>query len=190
MYHITLSKEIKQNCPEFRGAAVFAEVTNTPYCEGLWQEIATFTQELRARETTDSIKYQPVIAATREAYKRCGKDPSRYRPSAEALRRRLLRGLELYQIDTLVDLINLVSLRTGHSIGGFDADEIQGTDLELGIGRAEELFEGIGRGMLNIEGLPVYRDRIGGIGTPTSDPTTSQCALWGNISTGVKPSAR
>ena len=76
MYHITLSKEIKQNCPEFRGAAVFAEVTNTPYCEGLWQEIATFTQELRARETTDSIKYQPVIAATREAYKRCGKDPS------------------------------------------------------------------------------------------------------------------
>lgn len=94
MYHITLSKEIKQNCPEFRGAAVFAEVTNTPYCEGLWQEIATFTQELRARETTDSIKYQPVIAATREAYKRCGKDPSRYRPSAEALRRRLLRGLE------------------------------------------------------------------------------------------------
>ena len=63
MYHITLSKEIKQNCPEFRGAAVFAEVTNTPYCEGLWQEIATFTQELRARETTDSIKYQPVIAA-------------------------------------------------------------------------------------------------------------------------------
>lgn len=132
MYHITLSKEIKQNCPEFRGAAVFAEVTNTPYCEGLWQEIATFTQELRARETTDSIKYQPVIAATREAYKRCGKDPSRYRPSAEALRRRLLRGLELYQIDTLVDLINLVSLRTGHSIGGFDADEIQGTDLEPG----------------------------------------------------------
>ena len=151
MYHITLSKEIKQNCPEFRGAAVFAEVTNTPYCEGLWQEIATFTQELRARETTDSIKYQPVIAATREAYKRCGKDPSRYRPSAEALRRRLLRG--------------------------FDADEIQGTDLELGIGRAEELFEGIGRGMLNIEGLPVYRDRIGGIGTPTSDHERTKMKL-------------
>ena len=55
MYHIALSKEIKQNCPEFRGAAVFAEVTNTPYCEGLWQEIATFTQELRASETADSI---------------------------------------------------------------------------------------------------------------------------------------
>ena len=85
--------------------------------------------------------------------------------------------MELYQIDTLVDLINLVSLHTGHSIGGFDADEIQGTDLELGIGRAEELFEGIGRGMLNIEGLPVYRDRIGGIGTPTSDHERTKMKL-------------
>ena len=68
-----------------------------------------------------------------------------------------------------MDLINLVSLRTGHSIGGFDADKIEGTSLELGIGRTDEPFEGIGRGVLNIEGLPVYRDRIGGIGTPTSD---------------------
>ena len=111
----------------------------------------------------------PAIAATREVYKRCGKDPSRYRPSAEALRRRLMRGIDLYQIDTLVDLINLVYLRTGYSIGGFDADKIQGINLELGVGRAEEPFEGIGRGVLNIEGLPVYRDAIGGIGTPTSD---------------------
>lgn len=169
MFHITVSEEIKNRCPEYRGAAVYAEVNNTPFSEGLWQEIDTFTTELRATETTESIKQQPVIAATREAYKRCGKDPSRYRPSAEALRRRLMRGLELYRIDTLVDLINLVSLRTGHSIGGFDADKIQGEQLELGIGKADESFEGIGRGPLNIEGLPVYRDALGGIGTPTSD---------------------
>lgn len=169
MFHITVSEEIKNRCPEYRGAAVYAEVNNTPFSEGLWQEIDAFTAELRATETTESIKQQPVIAATREAYKRCGKDPSRYRPSAEALRRRLMRGLELYRIDTLVDLINLVSLRTGHSIGGFDADKIQGKQLELGIGKADEPFEGIGRGPLNIEGLPVYRDALGGIGTPTSD---------------------
>lgn len=83
----------------------------------------------------------------------------------------------LYQIDTLVDLINLVSLRTGYSIGGFDADKIQGDSLELGIGRAEEPFEGIGRGTLNIEGLPVYRDRAGGIGTPTSDNERTKMGL-------------
>ena len=177
MFEIKVSQEIKDACPVFAGAAVYAAVKNTAYCEGLWKEINAFTEELTTTTHIEDIKHQPVIAATREAYKRCGKDPSRYRPSAEALRRRLLRGLELYQIDTLVDLINLVSLRTGHSIGGFDADEIQGTDLELGIGRAEELFEGIGRGMLNIEGLPVYRDRIGGIGTPTSDHERTKMKL-------------
>lgn len=169
MYNITVSEEIKHACPIFKGAAVYAEVTNTAFCEGLWEEINDFTQILTSTTQTEDIKLQLAIAATREAYKRCGKDPSRYRPSAEALRRRLMRGIDLYQIDTLVDLINLVSLRTGYSIGGFDADKIQGNNLELGIGRSEEPFEGIGRGVLNIEGLPVYRDVTGGIGTPTSD---------------------
>ncbi len=169
MYHITVSPELKAACPVFRGAAVYAEVTNTPFCAALWEEIDDFTHQLTTTTRAEDIKLQPVIAATREAYKQCGKDPSRYRPSAEALRRRLMRGLSLYRIDTLVDLINLVSLRTGHSIGGFDADKIVGTDLQLGIGRAGEPFEGIGRGVLNIDGLPVYRDQTGGIGTPTSD---------------------
>ena len=157
MFEIKVSQEIKDACPVFAGAAVYAAVKNTAYCEGLWKEINAFTEELTTTTQIEDIKHQPVIAATREAYKRCGKDPGRYRPSAEALRRRLMRGIPLYQIDTLVDLINLVSLRTGHSIGGFDADKIQGAYLELGIGKAGEPFEGIGKGVLNIEGLPVYR---------------------------------
>ncbi|GCB36683.1 B3/B4 domain-containing protein [Bacteroides faecalis] len=169
MFELKVSQEIRQACPVFAGAAVYAAVKNSTYSEGLWNEINEFTRELTTTTQIDDIKLQPVIAATREAYKRCGKDPGRYRPSAEALRRRLMRGIPLYQIDTLVDLINLVSLRTGHSIGGFDADKIQGNQLELGIGKANEPFEGIGRGVLNIEGLPVYRDAVGGIGTPTSD---------------------
>ncbi len=169
MFTITVSNPIKTRCPEFRGAAICAEVKNTPFSPLLWEDIAQFTRELTSSVQLSDIKTQPAIAATREAYKRCGKDPGRYRPSAEALRRRLLRGIELYRIDTLVDLINLVSLRTGFSIGGFDADKIQGDSLELGIGRAGEPFIGIGRGTLNIEGLPVYRDTVGGIGTPTSD---------------------
>ena len=166
---ITVSEEIQKRCPNFVGAAVYARVTNTDYCEELWGEINQFDEELKTTSSMGDIKDIATIAATREAYKLCGKDPSRYRPSAEALRRRLLRGIPLYQIDTLVDLINLVSLLTGYSIGGFDADKIVGNHIELGIGQADEPFEGIGRGVLNIQGLPVYRDEVGGIGTPTSD---------------------
>ena len=81
----------------------------------------------------------------------------------------MLQGKKLYQIDTLVDLINLASIAYGYSIGGFDADKFSGGTLTLGVGREGEPYEGIGRGMLNIAGLPVYRDAIGGVGTPTSD---------------------
>ncbi|MCK9160096.1 MAG: phenylalanine--tRNA ligase beta subunit-related protein [Bacteroidaceae bacterium] len=169
MFDIKISQEIKEACPAFAGAAVYAKVKNSVHSEGLWKEIEFFAQGLISTTKMEDIKLQPAIAATREAYKRCGKDPGRYRPSAEALRRRLMRGIPLYQIDTLVDLINLVSLCTGYSIGGFDADKIQGSSLVLGIGKKDEPFEGIGRGVLNIQGLPVYRDSVGGIGTPTSD---------------------
>ncbi len=174
---IQVSDEIRNACPEFRGIAVYATVKNSGYCAALWEEIARFTREYRQIYTTDSIKRMETIQATREAYKRCGKDPSRYRPSGEALCRRILKGMDLYRINTLVDLINLVSIATGYSIGGFDADKIQGDTLVLGIGRREEPYEGIGRGALNIEGMPVYRDTAGGIGTPTSDHERTKLSL-------------
>ena len=167
--NIVVSDELKQAWPRFQGAAVFANVRNSAYNEQLWKRIDEFTDLYRSRYTTDSIKDMPSIQATRQAYKKCGKDPSRYRPSSEALCRRILRGIPLYQIDTLVDLINLASINCGHSIGGFDLDKIQGDELVLGIGKAGEPYEGIGRGELNIEGMPVYRDAVGGVGTPTSD---------------------
>lgn len=166
---IEVSEEIRKACPQFAGVAVCASVRNTAFSEELWKKIDEFTIRYRETYTTDSIKDMATIHATREAYKKCGKDPSRYRPSGEALCRRILRGIPLYQIDTLVDLINLVSIRYGYSIGGFDADKISGENLVLGIGKAGEPYEGIGRGELNIEGMPVYRDALGGIGTPTSD---------------------
>jgi Uncharacterized conserved protein len=169
MLEIEVSAEFKLSCPDFRGAAIFAKVKNSHYSERLWEQINTCVDEYKANHGIEDVKKNPVIAATRQAYKRLGKDPNRYRPSSEALCRRIVRGLPLYQIDTLVDLINLVSIKTGYSIGGFDADKIKGKALVLGVGGAGEPYEAIGRGILNIEGLPVYRDVIGGIGTPTSD---------------------
>lgn len=175
--NINISQEIKTVCPNFKGAAIFAHVKNTDYNPELWHKIDGFTQYLRAKETTSSIKDNSGIAATRTAYKACGKDPSRYRPSNEALQRRLVRGLALYQINTLVDLVNLVSLESGYSIGGFDFDKIDGNELTLGIGEKDEPYEGIGRGVLNIEGMPVYRDQQGGIGTPTSDHERTKISM-------------
>jgi len=166
---IIVSKEIESVCPGFVGAAVEAYCQNTPYSEPLWEEINAMGEKYRAELTTETLKLLPGIEATRRVYKACGKDPSRYRPASEALIRRMLQGKPLYQRDTLVDLVNLASIAYGYSIGGFDADKFKGDTLTLGVGKAGEPYEGIGRGIINIEGLPVYRDELGGVGTPTSD---------------------
>lgn len=177
MKTILVSDDIRTRCPGFVGAALYAGIRNSAFCPALWEEIGQFRRDYCSRYTTESIKSMPSIQATREAYKRCGKDPSRYRPSGEALVRRILKGNDLYRVDTTVDLINLASIAYGYSIGGFDEDKITGDTLVLGIGQAGEPYEGIGRGPLNIEGLPVYRDNLGGIGTPTSDNERTKLSL-------------
>lgn len=175
--NIIVSEEIEKVCPGFVGAAVEADVVNSEYNTELWAEINDLGEKYKAEYTTETVKTISGIEATRRVYRACGKDPSRYRPAAEALIRRMLQGKELYQIDTLVDLINLASIAFGYSIGGFDADKFVGDTLTLGIGREGEPYEGIGRGMLNIAGLPVYRDAEGGVGTPTSDNERTKIEL-------------
>ena len=81
---IDLSDEFEQKCPEFRGKAVYAHVKNSAYSKGLWEEIEELTTVYRTRYTPDTVKEIAPIRATREAYRQCGKDPSRYRPSNEA----------------------------------------------------------------------------------------------------------
>lgn len=165
---IEISPEIRKACPNLKLAIIRCEVRNSATSDALWQEMETEIQRIKAIFSIEEINKRPEIAATRQAYKALGKDPNRYRPSAEALCRRIVRGIEIYKVSTLVDIINLVSIRSGFSIGGFDAAEILG-DVMLGVGTADDEFEAIGRGLLNVEGLPLYRDKIGGIGTPTSD---------------------
>lgn len=135
----------------------------------LWAEIEAEAARIAAGYAMADIRHRPAIDATRKAYKALGKEPNRYRPSAEALCRRAVGGGGLYRTLTCIDLINLLSMATGVSIGGFDEDHIDGDILTLGVGRAGEPYAAIGRGELNIEHLPVFRDATGGIGTPTSD---------------------
>lgn len=177
MITVSISREISLACPDLHVLVLFCDVRNSEPDEGLWQEIAEEEKLLRETVKLEQINKWLPIQATRQAYKRLGKDPNRYRPSAEALRRRILRELPLYKVDTLVDLVNLVSIRSGYSIGGFDADKIVGDSLVLGVGQEGEVYHGIGRGELNIAGLPVYRDAVGGVGTPTSDEERTKIGL-------------
>lgn len=166
---IIISDEIQKICPLLTLGIVQAKVTNSPTSQLLSDEMASLETGFRQDYTLDQLNKRPAILATRLAYKALGKEPGRYRPSAEALCRRILREIPLYRVDTLVDIINIVSVKTGFSIGAFDMSKIEGEKLTLGVGKAGEDFEAIGRGQLNIEGLPVYRDAVEGIGTPTSD---------------------
>lgn len=166
---IVISDKIKSAAPDYFMVLVEADVTNSVTSDSLWQEIEDYSAYLRENLELSQVNKRPGIVATRNAYKACGKDPNRYRPSSEALCRRIVRGMELYKIDTLVDLINLLSMKSGYSVSGFDRDKIAGDTLTISVGEEGEPFEGIGRGPLNIAGMPVYRDAVGGIGTPTSD---------------------
>ncbi|MDR1938806.1 MAG: hypothetical protein LBQ73_09975 [Tannerellaceae bacterium] len=169
MIRISISTEIAKACPDLHIRAITCHIKNTESDARLWEEITRQENILRETLRLEDVNKWPPIRATRQAYKKLGKDPNRYRPSAEALCRRVLRGLPLYRIDTLVDIVNLVSLKSGYSIGAFDRDKVKGDRLVLGVGKDGESYRGIGRGELNIAGLPVYRDELGGIGTPTSD---------------------
>lgn len=110
----------------------------------------------------------PNIKESRAAYKAFGKDPSRYRVSSEALIRRIGQGKGLYEVNTVVDVNNLISIESGFSVGSYDADRM-GEDLVFRIGEAGETYKGIGKEEIKIDALPVLADEQGAIGSSTSD---------------------
>lgn len=169
MINIQIDPRILEACPETRIGLISATVVNEPTCDALWAEIEAAAEDIRQRYELLEINQRPAIAATRHLYRALGKDPSRYRVSSEALCRRLIRGLGIYRLTTLIDVVNLVSIKSGYAISGLDADRIEGDTLTMSVGTADDVYNGIGRGLLNIEGMPVYRDAMGPIATPTSD---------------------
>ncbi len=168
MIQLTISPELKICCPKLTLGCIEADIEVHASPKELLSEIDFRISKIRQTLELEGISKLPAIESSRKAYKACGKDPARYRLSAEALLRRLVLGKELYQINNVVDQLNLVSIATGFSIGGYDAGKIQG-DIVFGIGLADEPYSGIGKGELNIENLPVFRDETGAFGSPTSD---------------------
>lgn len=173
-HKIEISGLLKGRIPDIRLYCIGCEVVVAPSAEHLLKLMDEKSSELRSSMKVEDISKLPAISDTRKAYRAAGKDPARYRPSAEALLRRIVRGEHLYRINNVVDLLNLVSVSTGFSIGGYDAAKIVG-DIQFGIGEIDEHYSGIGRGVLNIEGLPVFRDQNGAFGSPTSD--SERCSV-------------
>ncbi|MDY6802007.1 MAG: phenylalanine--tRNA ligase beta subunit-related protein [Bacteroidota bacterium] len=118
--------------------------------------------------TVQDISKLPPIADSRKAYKVLGKDPARYRLSSEALLRRIVKEKGIYKINNIVDINNLVSITSFYSICAFDISKLQ-PPVQFTIGSKEDVYYGIGRGVLNIENLPVFEDQKGKFGSPTSD---------------------
>ena len=174
MMKLIVSDQVRNICPEYVGGAVIAHVINSSASEALLKEIAEAGEQLQQSYDTNTVKERSGIKATRTVYKKAGKDPSRYRPSCEQLARRILQGKGLYTIDTLVDMGNLISLCCGYTVAVLDMDKIEGDTLTLGIGEENEPYEAIGRGPLNIACMPVFRDAMGGVATPTSDNVRTQ----------------
>lgn len=108
------------------------------------------------------------LAPARELYRSVGMDPTRLRPSSEALLRRVIRGKGLYRLDPVVDTGNLFSMSTGLPLGLYDLDFIEG-NVTLRIGAEGDGFEGIRKGRVNVDGRLCLADDRGPFGSPTSD---------------------
>ena len=170
MIGISIEKRIKELVPKIQLLCVEVDVKVGESSERFWKtEVEGRLNKIRLHTKLEDIANIPPNHETREAYKMCGKDPTRYRPSSEALLRRVINGKGLYHVNNVVDTLNLVSVVSGYSIGGFDMEKIKG-EIRLDIGDTAA-YEAIGRGELNIENMPALRDDLGFFGTPTSDST-------------------
>ncbi len=139
-------------------------------------EIDRVCRELRQRHGAAKSAELPGADATRSLYKAFGIDPTKTRPSSEALARRILRGESLPRINSLVDALNLCSLKHLLPYGLYDRDRIV-PPVRLRLGEADESYEGIRKAAVNLEGRPVLADVEGPFGNPTSDSGRTAVSL-------------
>ena len=165
---LKIDDALKAKCPKTALGCVSALVEAQPSPPALIAELDNCEQAILRVPEPRAVLESPQILATRAAYKALGKDPARYRGSAEALLRRVIAGKSLPRINAVVDIINLVSVESRLSIGLYDLAHVQG-DVVFRAGRAGETYKGIGKYDLNLEGLPVFCDALGPHGSPTSD---------------------
>lgn len=178
MIDIKISEEIKEACPNAVLGVVQAKVSVNESSETLLKEIDDYASVLQNELKLEELTLNKAIKDGREAYKSLGKSPSKYRLSSEALVRRILQGKGIYRVNNIVDINNLISIKSKFPVGSYDVSNINGT---VSLNRADDgaTYKGIGKTYLNIEHLPVLVDNDGPFGSPTSD---SERAMIGESS--------
>ena len=166
---LVIDRNMKEHWPAVRVGCLQYKVTVEKKNEEMWKY---FKKEIYKRTKDAIFDYGvneiPNIKESRAAYKAFGKDPSRYRVSSEALIRRIGQGKGLYEVNTVVDVNNLISVESGFSVGSYDIAHI-GDELVFRIGEEGETYKGIGKEEIKIDHLPVLADEKGAIGSSTSD---------------------
>lgn len=167
--NISIDKEMKALWPPVRVGCMQYKVKVEKKNEELWKYLKKdIYKQARDAVFDYGVNEIPNIRESRAAYKAFGKDPSRYRVSSEALIRRIGQGKGLYEVNTVVDANNLISVESGFSVGSYDASRID-DELIFRIGREGETYKGIGKDEIKIDALPVIADGRGPIGSSTSD---------------------
>ena len=168
MIGVVIDEGLRKKCPGVALGCVTASVAAGETPAELRAELKDCEERILKLPEPRAVLESPQIAATRAAYKALGKDPARYRGSAEALLRRVIAGKGLPEINAVVDVINLVSAESRLPVGLYDRERVSG-EIVFRAGRAGETYKGIGKYDLNLEGLPVFCDALGPHGSPTSD---------------------
>ncbi len=166
--NVTIDPKLKTKCPRTALGCVTARVEAGASPAALLEEMKARETEIQKLPFPRGVLESPQIVAARAAYKALGKDPARYRGSAEALLRRVVAGKGLPQINSVVDVINLVSVESRLPVGLYDLAHVTG-EIVFRAGLAGETYKGIGKYELNLEGLPLFADTAGPHGSPTSD---------------------
>lgn len=168
MTKVSIDPDLLEKCPRIALACVAADVETRATSDAMEQELHRCEERIAELPEPRAVLESAAILATRAGYKALGKDPARYRGSAEALIRRVIAGKTLPRINNVVDIINVVSVESRLPIGLYDLVHVQG-DIVFRAGRSGETYKGIGKYDLNLEGLPVFCDALGPHGSPTSD---------------------
>ena len=130
-----------------------------------FQELETY---LKAQFKDHPPSLNEIVSDVRRMYRRIGWEPTNYRPSSEAMIRRILKGIGLYNINNLVDLGNVASARFHLPMGLYDFDKIEG-DIIIDVGKEGESYQGISKKKIRGTGKMVLRDNLGIFGNPTAD---------------------